>query len=132
MVEFQKWSAGKSGLVLATKVLAIGLTITLVTGMSVIACADNNMDLMEAIYRGNLESVKSLLDKGADVNAKMDGGVTPLMVASVNGNLDVVNLLLDRGADINAKTDKGNSALDFAGYKGSPEVVKLLKSRGAS
>jgi uncharacterized protein len=132
MVEFQKRFAAKSALVWTTKALVIGCAIMVVAATSVVACAYTDSALMEAVFSGNLEEVRNLLDKGADVNCRMDGGVTPLMVAAVNGNLDVVNLLLDRGADINAKTEKGNTALDFAGYKGSPEVVALLKSRGAS
>lgn len=131
MVEFEKWSAWRSGAILATQAVTIAFAIMLVTSTSIVAKADNSMTLMEAIFDGNLESVKSLLDKGADVNAKMEGGVTPLMVASVQGNLEVANLLLDRGTDINAKTEKGNTALDFAGYKGSFEMVKLLKAHGA-
>jgi ankyrin repeat protein len=132
MVGFQKRPSSKGAPALAIKALAIGLAIMLVAGASAFACADKNMALMEAIFNGNLEEVKNLLNKGSDVNAKMDGGVTPLMVASVHGNLEIVNLLLDKGADINAKTDKGNSALDFAGYRSSREMVNLLKARGAS
>jgi ankyrin repeat protein len=39
-----------------------------------------------------------LLEKGADVNAQMDDGVTPLEFASENGHEAIVTLLLENGA----------------------------------
>ncbi len=67
--------------------------------------------LHRAAYDGSLEEVRSLLDRGADIEAKADiafdglrwEGVTPLHVATLNPDLAVAGLLLDRGADIHAR-----------------------------
>ncbi|MFH1115295.1 MAG: ankyrin repeat domain-containing protein [Pseudomonadota bacterium] len=61
-----------------------------------------NEELLRAAETGSLEQVKSLLAKGADVNAKTRLGITVLMAAVRTGNLDLVKFLVDNGADVNA------------------------------
>ena len=56
--------------------------------------------LCSAAYRGYVDIVKALLDKGADADkARTDDGSTPLVMAAFNGHVDVVKALLDKGAD---------------------------------
>ena len=59
--------------------------------------------LMTAARTGSVEAVKTLLDRGAAVDAK-EGvrGQTALMWAVVENHLDVVRLLHQRGANINS------------------------------
>src|SRR5205814_3776612 len=53
--------------------------------------------LNEAASDGDIERVKFLLSKGADVTAKTDvGGMTALHLAAENGRRDVVELLLQK------------------------------------
>ncbi|HEV2762104.1 MAG TPA: ankyrin repeat domain-containing protein [Pyrinomonadaceae bacterium] len=59
--------------------------------------------LMRASERGDLRTVRALLRKGADVNAKDTFGGTALMSAAGRGHLPVVSALLAAGADPNAK-----------------------------
>ena len=58
-----------------------------------------NDQLYEAVRRGDTTAVTTLLDKGADVNAKFRYGATALFKAAERGNADIVKLLLARGAD---------------------------------
>jgi len=53
---------------------------------------------MEAASKGRLETVKILLDKGADVNLKSTTGATALAFAQLRGNAQVVELLKAKGA----------------------------------
>ena len=60
--------------------------------------ADPNTGLQTAITKGNLEIVKLLVEKGADVNAKRGFWYTPLQSAIATGNKDVVAYLRSKGA----------------------------------
>ena len=76
---------------------------------------------------GALDSVKFLLDNGADPNIQADDGRTALMRAAVNGKLDVVTMLIDHGADSNFENEDGHTALFMARRKGHTAVVTLLE-----
>src|SRR5262245_1850451 len=85
--------------------------------------------LTGAAYKGRLDAVRLLLDRGADPNLAGDG--TPLTNAAEGGHVDIVSLLLDRGANIDQITPGRQNALIRASGKGRLEVVKLLVARGA-
>lgn len=53
--------------------------------------------LIEAASNGELERVRSLLERGVDVHVENDG---PLRVASENGHLAVVRCLIAAGANV--------------------------------
>ena len=74
-----------------------------------------------------------MLDRGGDVNAKDDYGLTLLhWAASHNPNPEVAALLLARGADVNAKNDYGWTPLHGAAQDNpDPAVAELLLDRGA-
>ena len=73
----------------------------------------------------NERSVKHLLNKGADINAKTEDGETAWTLAYFQSHVDVVNLLLARGADTNARTEGGETALMLASSGGQLDVVDL-------
>src|SRR6266850_214963 len=49
-----------------------------------------------------LAVIKLLVDRGADVNAADDYGITPLMAAANMGEVSIIQFLVDRGADLGA------------------------------
>ena len=66
-----------------------------------------------------------LLDAGADVDARDNGGMTPLMWAAKNGTADRVKFLLDAGADADAQDTYGRTSSDLANnirYLGRSEI----------
>ena len=100
----------------------------------------------------NVEIIRFLLSKGADVNKKVafypeyepENATTPLMIAAYLASPPVVKTLLDAGAALEAKNESGRTAIDFAlsqgrfatatkgDYKGvCAKVVKLLVDAGA-
>jgi ankyrin repeat protein len=86
--------------------------------------------LMYAALYGNAESVKLLLDGGAQVNTQNDAGGTALMYAVDDAGK--VKLLLEGGADPNVRSGEGRTALMIAAANaGSFPVVKLLLEKGA-
>lgn len=95
---------------------------------------DMNAELITAAFLGNLEQVQRLLEKGANVNAKRDNGITALMGASLEGHTEIVEVLLAKGADVNAKNNmlgSGFTACDYASRKDHQDIVKLLVRAGA-
>jgi len=79
----------------------------------------------------SLETVRFLLDKGADVNKGMDNGWTPLLVAIYNGNAKMVKLLLDYGADITGREPMGHrTPVQLAEEKGHVMIVRMLGEYG--
>jgi ankyrin repeat protein len=96
------------------------------------AIAGVNEDFINAAKSGDLSAVKSFIAGGADVNAKVNNGLTALMLASQQGNKEVVELLLAKGADVNAKNNEGWTALVAASSKGHKEIVGLLLAKGAN
>jgi ankyrin repeat protein len=86
--------------------------------------------LMYAVLYGDAESVRLLLEAGADPNARNETGATALLWAV--DDLDKTRLLLKNKADPNARSDDGRTPLLSAtGWVGSGEVVKLLLEHGA-
>jgi ankyrin repeat protein len=60
-------------------------------------------EFLDAAAKGNLTAVKALVDKGQDLGACDDEGMTALHLASREGHEAVAKFLLAAGADVNAK-----------------------------
>ena len=75
--------------------------------------------------------VTMLLERGADVNAKIYEGYTALQMASRNRHTEIVAMLLEKGSDVNAQDKDGYTALIWASVRGRTEIVAILKEWGA-
>jgi hypothetical protein len=103
--------------------------------------------LINASGNRNLEAVKLLLAKGANVNAVSKtqdlpkiqtgtvefGGWTPLLMAVPFGPVDLIKTLMDAGAKVNVQDYRGFSPLMLAATTdhASPEIVRLLLAHDA-
>src|SRR5262249_48765414 len=85
-----------------------------------------------AVRAGDLAAVKTAVEKGADVNARNEYGVTALWIAASKEKLDVVEFLVGKGADVNARDDIWYlTSLTCAVGEGHAEIVKFLVKAGA-
>ena len=71
--------------------------------------------LMHAAAFGNLETLKLLLDAGADVNARNDFDATALLWAARDP--EKARLLIEHGADVNAQSKQGRTPLMVASLR---------------
>ena len=90
-------------------------------------------DLGRAALRGDAEAVRSLLDRGADVEAKTRiGSYNPLHLASRGGHVPIMRMLLEAGANPRAvTTTSGVTPLHLAAASigGAEAVAALLAHR---
>lgn len=96
----------------------------------------NTSVLMQALSGSNpnIEEVRLLLSKGADVNLKVDNAENPsaLFVAATSNNTDLVNLLLSYGADVNVKDEYGATPLHVTiDNRTSTKIAQSLLDKGA-
>lgn len=96
--------------------------------------------LSQAAYYCRIETVKYLIQKGADINnatgwtgyGASGGGLRPLHMAASSGCTEAIKLLLDAGADIDVRANElFGTALAIAAYHGNIKSVKYLLERGA-
>ena len=89
--------------------------------------------LMLAAGFGSAQMIGTMLEAGAEVNAKDVSGMTPLMLAvgSETQDLRVVRLLLNAGSEVNAISATGETALDWAEKFGNASVIGALREAGA-
>jgi ankyrin repeat protein len=58
--------------------------------------------LVEAAAADHVEAARLLLEAGADMYARTDGGETPLLMAAQRGSVGVFSLLVERGCRMDA------------------------------
>ena len=71
-------------------------------------CVDGQGEVLEQSENseqsiGTAETVRALIENGADVNANSESCVTPLHLASFEGNYETMEILIEHGADVTAK-----------------------------
>lgn len=101
-------------------------------GAAVDAVASNPMKVMplhSAASARNLEAARHLLEHGAPVNARQEGGWVPIHAAAQNGDRAMVELLLRHGADATLANDAGKTPAAVAREKGHEEVAGMLEPR---
>jgi uncharacterized protein len=89
---------------------------------------EDESPLMMACLKGQIEMVKKLISRDADVNKT---GWTPLHYAATGGHVAIIELLLDQDAYIDAESPNGTTPLMMAAHYGSSAAVKVLLEAGA-
>lgn len=96
--------------------------------------------LFYAITKGKLDAVKTLVDNGADIEARLGKdldqkqqymqGMTPLLYAVDRNEIEIANYLLDQKADISAVNHAGVGALGIASSRCNLPIMKKLIASG--
>ena len=79
-----------------------------------------------AVVKDQPQSVRALVELGADPNATDAGGLTPLDEAALRGRLEIARLLLDRGARVTVASAVALDRMDEAErlLKEDPDALK--------
>jgi ankyrin repeat protein len=100
--------------------------------MAMIAATVPDSPVADAAQQSDIETVRRLLQQGADVNAAQGDGMTALHWAAQNGNVDIMHILLYAGASVQATTRLGGyTPLHMASMRGSEAAVRLLLDNGS-
>lgn len=88
-----------------------------------------------AVQKHNLDMVKLLVEKKAEINVQDYHKNTPLMVGAAFLNREAVVFLLEKKADPNIRNDRGDTAINLSrkrmgGAKEGQEIEQLLKDAG--
>ena len=84
----------------------------------------------DAVDRGDVDAIRELIERGANVDALDRHGQTALMLAARAGRADLVEALIEGRADLNVTAKYGLSALMLAVVNGHAEVAHLLARAG--
>uniref|UniRef100_A0A674HA85 Ankyrin repeat domain 6 n=1 Tax=Taeniopygia guttata TaxID=59729 RepID=A0A674HA85_TAEGU len=87
--------------------------------------------LLVAAYKGQVENVVQLINRGAKV-AVTKHGRTPLHLAAYKGHLHVVQVLLKAGCDLDIQDDGDQTALHRAAVVGNTDVIATLIQEGCA
>ena len=85
--------------------------------------------VMSIWWMKDLGAARLLIDKGADMSARVEGSwVTPIAVAAQYGLRDIVDLLIDKGAVVD---EKNRVLVRMAVANGLERLFKIVSEKGA-
>ncbi len=87
--------------------------------------------IMAAAQLGYVDSIKMLLDSGANLNATDSDNWNALLFAVQNGHLETAEFLLYRGINYNIETSDNLTAMSLATLNNDPEMIKILEKVNA-
>jgi ankyrin repeat protein len=88
-------------------------------------------DLHKALNALDLETLKVLVEMGADVDGRDTYSNTLLIIASIHGDTALARMAVEKGADIEKTNNTGSTALMLAAANNRPDIVRLLIKAGA-
>ena len=115
----------------------MNLTVKVLCGCMLLSVASlaapvGDLELLEAVRKGDREAVRSLVQQRADVNAAQPDGSTALAWAVHRDDAEMVDLLIRAGANVNAENELGVTPLSLACANGSASMVQKLVAAKAN
>lgn len=79
-----------------------------------------------AIIKGDVETVKKMIELGEDVNQK-SLGMAPVHFAARYNKSEILEVLIASGADLKKRCDNGYTAMKYAELSNATDAMKVLK-----
>jgi ankyrin repeat protein len=118
---------GRCTIVNRSRLVGAGLVCALLWAAAAGQAGAADSPVADAAMRGDASAVRSLLQRGADVNAAQGDGMTALHWAAEHGDHGLAALLLESGANPGAETRIGrHTPLHVAAQGGHHLVVRTL------
>ena len=92
--------------------------------------AELDVQLIAAAWDNDLGRARTLIESGADVNAKDESVQSAYLIATSEGFLELLDLTLEHGADVNATDSYNGTGLIRAADRGHADVVQRLVDAG--
>jgi ankyrin repeat protein len=87
-------------------------------------------ELLDAVFKKDLQRVEELIEEGVDVNVFDMDNVTPLMYSVIASDYETARLLVENGADVNYEVlegkFKGDTALKIAELLDNKKMQNIL------
>lgn len=131
--KISRWLAGLL-MVFMTGNLVIAQSTDLfsISDTSYFKTGEDDWNLVESVLKGNHANLLLLLKRGADPNARAEGGMTALMYAAEGGDVTLVKLLVLNGADLELSLSEKTTPLLVAVLNQQFEVTSYLLEKGAN
>lgn len=109
-----------------------GILVGMLSIVVLASGAPADAELSVAAMKGDMATVRALIDQGVDVNVPQGDGTTALHWAAYQEDVEMAELLLEAGADIGVKTRIGEmTPLFMAAKVGNGTIIELLLEAGA-
>lgn len=79
----------------------------------------------KAIMEGDIDTVKRLIELGADLNKK-SMGLTPAIFAARYNKAAILELLIENGADLRIRSDRGYTIKKYAELAHAEDAIRVL------
>jgi uncharacterized protein len=89
-----------------------------------------NQQLITAAWNNDLRRARSLIARGADVNAKDNTVQSAYLISTSEGYLELLNLTLEHGADVDSKDSFSGTGLIRAADRGHADIAGRLVQAG--
>jgi len=109
--------------------MGLGLAAVLLTTITLTAA---KTDVADAAMRGDKTAIRTLLQKGADVNGAQADGATAVHWAVYRADLEMLRILTGAGADVKVANRNGSTPLWLASTGGDPAMIRALLEAGAN
>ena len=115
-------------------ITAIALGFSIATVSATTTNTQNSLEFVKpsvspfcmSIVKGDIETVKKLIELGADVNEKSNG-MTPAMYAAKFNRVDILKVLVENGANLKLKSEQGFKAEKYAELSNAKDVLAYLE-----